>query len=62
MNPLEAMRQAELKGHLSFRKYREGLSPTTREKALKAALGAEEEFISARLSYWKAALNNNQAG
>jgi hypothetical protein len=52
VNPEDAMLEAEVRGHLAFRKYREGSSHSTREKALQGALTAESDYLAARLAYW----------
>ena len=58
---LEALHQADLEARRASNGTLEGLRPLARESARRAALAAENEFITARLSYWNAVLNNKPA-
>jgi hypothetical protein len=58
MRPLDETCKAEIRGYRAFRKYREGVSYSTRQKALKTAQEAEQDFIAARLAAWEEIIGN----
>lgn len=61
MSHLEAMRHAELEGRLASIRSREALRPLARESARRAAQAADDDFMTARLQYWRVILNNQSA-
>ncbi len=61
MIQIEAMRQAEIEARRATIRSREALRPLARESARRAAQAADDDFMTARLQFWRVILNNQSA-